>query len=117
MWEAASRPVHQPKTLLKKKAKRCSGSISESTICKPKKAAFRRRPMPIRSRIAEKGLKAETANNGSGRRILSQERVTRSCRESIQLGRTRLGSQEIKMLGGSDLALLRPELVFPLDLL
>ena len=68
----ASRPVRHPKTLPKESPKHCNGSISESTICKLKKAAFRRRAIRIRSRIAEKSPNQATDNDGSGRRILNR---------------------------------------------
>jgi hypothetical protein len=57
MLGLASPPVRHLKRLPKERPKDCSGSISESTIYKPKKAAFRRRTIPMRSLIAEKGLK------------------------------------------------------------
>jgi hypothetical protein len=70
MLGLASPPVRHPKRLPKERPKDYSGSISASTIYKPKKAAFRRRTIPMRSRIAEKGSKKATENHGSGRKIL-----------------------------------------------
>jgi hypothetical protein len=70
MLGLASPPVRHPKALPKERPKDCSGSISASTTYKPKKAAFRRRTIPMRSRIAEKGSKEASENNGSGRSIL-----------------------------------------------
>ena len=75
MLGLASPPVRQPKGLPKERPKDCSGLISESTIYKPKKAAFRRRTLPMRSIIAEKGSKKATENNGSGRKILNRAGV------------------------------------------
>jgi len=75
MLGLASPPVRHPKALPKERPKDCSGSISESTIYKPKKTVFRRRTIPMRSRIAEKGSMEATENNDSRHRMLHRAGV------------------------------------------